>query len=160
MGNNYANRTHAELWHSAIATSGTMRISAEVQGRLLDGKGVTRRERQLVYTNAPGANKDLADLLEALADQVHHGPHIDGDAEQQIQQPGATLRAVFGPRLVELQRNARHLIVLEAANIALRKRAEAWLHAGGPGESPHARALSSNSGLAAVLAELDALRRG
>lgn len=100
----------------------------------------------------------MADLLEVLAQQVHHGG-ATGDPEKLLQQPSATLLSVFGPKLAEHQRNARHLVVLEAANIALRNRADDWLHAVDGELSRHARALASNSGLAEVLAELESLRK-
>lgn len=155
----FANATHAELYLSARGHAGTLRMSAEVQDLVLDRRYVTHQQRRLVRVPAPGADRELADLLEALAKQVHHGAHIEGDAEQQLKDPAATLLGVFGPKLVELQRNARHHVVLEAANVALRKRAEEWLEAGEPGQTRHARALASNRGLAEVLAELELVRR-
>lgn len=157
--NNFANSTHAELHLAAMAAAGTLRISADVQERLAQRKYVTKLERQLVRPHdAFGADRTLADLLEALAAQVHHGPHVEGDAAQLLQAPGATLCGVFGPLLVERQRNVRHQLVLDAANLVLRKRAAEWLHREVSGSTQHARALASNSGLAAVLEELQKLR--
>ena len=108
---------------------------------------------------APGAHRSLADLLDALAQQVHHGPLVEGDSAQLLQAPGASLLSVFGPRLAIGQRNARHLVVLEAANLVLAKRAEEWLQAGEPGATRHDRAIASNQGLAAVLGELETERK-
>ncbi|MFK3846650.1 hypothetical protein [Stenotrophomonas sp. NPDC078853] len=157
--NLFANSTHAELYGAAKGLSGELRMSAEVQDLLIDRRYVTHHQRRLVRTPAPGLDRQLADLLDALAKQVHHGAHIEGDAEQLLKDPAATLLGVFGPKLAELQRNARHHVVLEAANVTLRKRAAEWLEAGEPGQTRHARALASNRGLAEVLAELDALRK-
>ncbi|KAF1016233.1 MAG: hypothetical protein GAK31_01722 [Stenotrophomonas maltophilia] len=72
---------------------------------------------------------------------------------------GGALLQVFGPKLAEQQRNARHLVVLEAANIVLRTWAADGLHGGEAGSTRHDQALASNGGLAAVLAELEALRK-
>lgn len=157
--NNFANATHAELYLSAQAEAGTLRMSAEAQTRVLQRQHVTREQRRLIRAPTPGGDQVLADLLEALAKQVHHGAHIEGDAEQLLQDPGATLLDVFGPKLAELQRNARHHVVLEAANVTLRTHAATWLEAGQPGQTRHARALGSNRGLAEVLAELEQCRR-
>ncbi len=157
--NHYANSTHAELRGEALAKAGALRFSADVQELIAEGTYVTREQRRLVRPpNAYGADRMLADLLDALAAQVHHGQHIPGDAEQLLQDPAATLVSVFGPKLAEQQRNARHLIVLEAANVVLRKRAAEWLHAGEAGSTPYERALASNSGLRAVLQELESRR--
>lgn len=156
--NLFANSTHAELHGAAKGLAGELRMSAEVQELLLDKRYVSPHQRRLLRTPTPGIDRQLADLLDALAKQVHHGAHIEGDAEQLLKDPAATLLGVFGPKLAELQRNARHHVVLEAANVTLRKRAAEWLEAGEPGQSRHARALASNRGLAEVLAELEALR--
>jgi hypothetical protein len=158
--NLFANSTHAELHGAAKGVAGELRMSAEVQDLVLDRRYVTAQQRRLVRTPAPGIDRTLADLLDALAKQVHHGAHIEGDAEQLLQDPDATLLSVFGPKLVELQRNARHLVVLEAANVTLRTHAAAWLEAGEAGQTRHARALASNRGLAEVLANLEKLRNG
>lgn len=99
----------------------------------------------------------MADLLEVLAQQVHHGG-ANVDPEKLLQQPSATLLSVFGPKLAEHQRNARHLVVLEAANIALRNRADEWLHAVDGELSRHAHALASNRGLAEILLQLECSR--
>lgn len=99
----------------------------------------------------------MADLLEVLAQQMHHGG-VNGNPEKLLQQPSATLLTVFGPKLAEHQRNARHLVVLEAANIALRSRADDWLRTGYGGTSKHEHALTSNRGLAEILSELEILR--
>lgn len=157
--NLFANSTHAELHGAAKGLAGELRMSAEVQELLLDKRYVSPHQRRLLRSPAPGIDRQLADLLDALATQVHHGEHIERDAEQLLKDPAATLLGVFGPKLAELQRNARHHVVLEAANVALRKRAAEWLEAGEPGHSRHARALASNRGLAEVLAELEQCRR-
>ncbi|WP_182655551.1 hypothetical protein [Stenotrophomonas lacuserhaii] len=157
--NLFANSTHAELWLAAAAEAGELRTSAEVLELVHQKKYVSAHQRRQIRTPAPGTERRLADLLDALSKQVHHGAHIEGDAEQLLKDPAATILGVFGPKLAELQRNARHHVVLEAANVALRKRAEEWLEAGEPGQTRHTRALASNSGLAEVLAELDALRK-
>lgn len=156
--NNFANATHAELYLSAQAEAGTLRMSAEAQTRVLQRQHVTREQRRLIRAPTPGGDQVLADLLEALAKQVHHGAHLDGDAEQLLRDPGATLLGVFGPKLAELQRNARHHVVLEAANVALRKQAAAWLEEVSGDATRHARAVASNRGLAEVLAELEQCR--
>lgn len=156
----YANSTHAELYGRAKAEAGLLRVSAEAQELVLAKRAISHRQRQQIRAPmTPGADRALADLLDALARQVHHGQHIDGDAEQLLAGQGRTLLQVFGPKLAEQQRNARHLVVLEAANIVLRTRAAEWLHGGDAGSTRHDRALASNSGLAAVLAELEALRK-
>lgn len=157
--NLFANSTHAELHGAAKGLAGELRMSAEVQELLLGKRYVSPHRRRLLRTPAPGIDRQLADLLDALAKQVHHGAHIEGDAEQLLKDPAATLLGVFGPKLAELQRNARHHVVLEAANVTLRARASAWLEAGEPGETRHARALASNSGLAEILKEMEPLRR-
>lgn len=157
--NLFDNSTHAELHGAAKGLAGELRMSAEVQDLLLDRRYVSAHQRRLLRTPTPGMDRQLADLLDALATQVHHGAHIEGDAEQLLKDPGATLLGVFGPKLAELQRNARHHVVLEAANVTLRKRAAEWLEAGEPGQTRHARALASNRGLAEVLAELQMLRK-
>ncbi len=100
----------------------------------------------------------MADLLEVLAQQVHHGGGTGGDPEKMLQHPGATLTSVFGPKLTEQLRNARHVLVLEAANITLRNRAHDWLSTADGGPTRHSRAVASNAGLAEVLRELEALR--
>ncbi|MEN5041134.1 hypothetical protein ABE424_13155 [Stenotrophomonas sp. TWI1149] len=100
----------------------------------------------------------MADLFEALADHVHHGGNAADGGERALQHPGATLLSVFGPKLADHIRNGRHLVVLEAANITLRSRADDWLSAVDGGMCRHARALTSNSGLADVLAELEEIR--
>ncbi|HBG90034.1 MAG TPA: hypothetical protein DDX20_07775 [Stenotrophomonas sp.] len=156
----FANSTHAELWGRAKALAGTLRLSAEVQDLVLANKPTTHwQRRQIRGAMTPGADRELASLLEALAGHVHHGEHVEGDSSRQILEPGATLLTVFGPRLVMHQRNTRHLVVLEAANLVLRKRAAEWLHAGEPGATRHDRAIASNQGLASVLAELEAIRK-
>lgn len=157
--NLFANSTHAELHYAAVGLAGELRTSAHVQELVLQRRHVTAQQRRLVRTPAPGIDRQLADLLDALAKQVHHGAHLEGDAEQLLQDPVATLLGVFGPKLVELQRNARHQVVLEAANVALRTHAAAWLEAGEGGQSRHARALAGNRGLAEVLVELDQVRK-
>ena len=155
----FANSTHAELWGRAKALAGALRQSAEVQDLVLANKPTTHWQRQQIRAAmTPGADRALADLLEALASQVHHGSHIEGDAAQLLLAPGANLLSVFGPRLASEQRNARRLVVLEAANLVLRTRASEWLQAGEPGATRHDRAIGSNQGLAAVLAELEAMR--
>ncbi len=157
--NLYENSTHAELHLAAVAAAGTLRMSADVQQRLAEGRGVTHAQRQLVRPpGAYGTDRSLADLLEALAKQVHHGLHIEGDAQQLLQDPGATLLGVFGPKLAEAQRNARHHVVLEAANVTLRTHAAEWLKSGEPGQSRYDRAVASNRGLADILAELEKSR--
>ena len=156
----YANSTHAELWLRAKAEAGALRQSADVQDLVLAKRPTTHWQRQQIRAAmAPGADRSLADLLDALARQVHHGEHLEGDAAQQLLEPGATLLTVFGPRLANGQRNARHQVVLEAANLVLRTRAKEWLNAGKPGETRHDRAIASNRGLAAVLGELEAERK-
>jgi len=158
----YANSTHAELWLRAKAEAGALRQSADVQDLVLAKRPTTHWQRQQIRAAmAPGADRSLADLLDALARQVHHGEHleVEGDAAQQLLEPGATLLTVFGPRLANRQRNARHQVVLEAANLVLRTRAKEWLNAGKPGETRHDRAIASNRGLAAVLGELEAERK-
>ncbi|GEM_PF-1602709 len=157
--NLFANSTHAELHGAAKGLAGELRMSADVQDLLLDKRYVPPHQRRLLRTPAPGVDRRLADLLDALAKQVHHGTYIEGDAEQLLQDSDATLLGVFGPKLVELQRNARHHVVLEAANVTLRTHAATWLEAGQPGQTRHARALGSNRGLAEVLAELEQCRR-
>lgn len=156
----YANSTHAELWLRAKAEAGALRQSADVQDLVLAKRPTTHWQRQQIRAAmAPGADRSLADLLDALASQIHHGQHIRGDAEQLLQDPTTSLLSVFGPRLAEYQRNARHLVVLEAANVVLRKNSSAWLHGGEAGQTPHERSLASNGGLAAVLQELEARRK-
>lgn len=156
----YANSTHAELWLRAKAEAGALRQSADVQDLVLAKRPTTHWQRQQIRAAmAPGADRSLADLLDALARQVHHGEHLEGDAAQQLLEPGTTLLTVFGPRLANRQRNARHQVVLEAANLVLRTRAKEWLNAGKPGETRHDRAIASNRGLAAVLGELEAERK-
>lgn len=155
--NCYANSTHAELHVFAGTAAAQLRGAADYTDTLAAGR-TAGKWRAFGKTPAPGRDRQLANLLDALARQVHHGAHIEGDAEQQLRESGATLLGVFGPRLVNLQRNARHLVVLEAANVTLRTRAEEWLAAGQPGRTTHERALASNQGLAEVLAELELLR--
>lgn len=155
----YANSTHAELWLRAKAEAGVLRQSAAVQDLVLAKKPTTQRQRQQIRAAmAPGADRSLADLLDALARQVHHGEHLEGDSAQLLKAPGASLLSVFGPRLAMGQRNTRHLVVLEAANLVLGKRAEVWLQAGEPEANRHDRATASNQGLASVLLELEAER--
>lgn len=156
--NLFANSTHAELWLAAAAEAGELRTSAEVLELVHQKRYVSAHQRRKIRTPAPGTDRRLADLLDALAKQVHHGAHIGGDAEQLLKDPAASLLGVFGPKLAELQRNARHHVVLEAANVTLRKRAAEWLEAGEPGQTRNARALASNSALAEVLNELETLR--
>ncbi|QNR96687.1 hypothetical protein ICJ04_14470 [Stenotrophomonas sp. 169] len=156
--NNFTNSTHAELHGTAVGLAGLLRTSAHVQDRLLDKRRVTHHQRRFIRAPSPGGDRELADLLDMLAKQVHHGARIEGDAEQLLKDPAASLLGVFGPKLVELQRNARHHVVLEAANVTLRTHAAAWLDAGEHGQSRHARALASNRGLAEVLNELETLR--
>ncbi|HHA2936747.1 hypothetical protein [Stenotrophomonas maltophilia] len=156
----YANSTHAELWLRAKAEAGALRQSADVQDLVLAKRPTTHWQRQQIRAAmAPGADRSLADLLDALASQIHHGRHIPGDAEQLLQDPATSLLSVFGPKLAEHQRNARHLVVLEAANVVLRKDSSGWLHGGEPGQTPHERSLASNGGLATVLQELEARRK-
>lgn len=82
----------------------------------------------------------MADLFEVLAHQVYHGGNAADGAEKALQQLGATLPSVFGPKLADHIRDARHLVVLEAANITLRSRADDWLSAVDDGVSRYARA--------------------
>ncbi|MBD8635645.1 hypothetical protein [Stenotrophomonas sp. CFBP 13725] len=156
--NNFTNSTHAELHGTAAGLAGLLRTSADVQDRVLDKRHVTHHQRRLIRTPSPGGDRELADLLDMLAKHVHHGAHIEGDAEQLLKDSAATLLGVIGPKLVALQRNARYHVLLEAANVTLRKRAAEWLDAGEPGQTRHARALASNRGLAEVLNELENLR--
>lgn len=157
--NLFANSTHAELWFAAGAEAGELRTSAKVLELLHQKRYVSAHQRRQVRTPAPGTDRKLADLLDALAKQVHHGAHVEGDAEQLLRDPAATLLGVFGPKLKQLQRNARHHVVMEAANVALRTHAAAWLETGEAGQTRHARALASNRGLAEVLIELELLRQ-
>jgi len=157
--NQFENSTHAELYGCAVAAAGTLRMSADVQQLVAEGRPTTHAQRRLIRpADAYGADRVLADLLDALARQVHHGQHLEGDAEQLLLDPAESLLTVFGPKLSEAQRNARHQIVLEAANVTLRSRAAAWLYDGQPGQARHARAVASNSGLAKVLAQLEEIR--
>ncbi|WP_256775463.1 MULTISPECIES: hypothetical protein [unclassified Stenotrophomonas] len=157
MKNQFASSTHAELRGTALGYAAGLREQAEIHD-LIAKKLATAQHRRRVAP-APGKDRSMADLFEALAYQVHHGGSAGDNAENLLQEPGATLLSVFGPKLAEHLRNARHLVVLEAANIALRNRADDWLHAVDGELSRHARALASNSGLADVLAELESLRK-
>ncbi|MBU2049670.1 MAG: hypothetical protein KKH61_11920 [Gammaproteobacteria bacterium] len=156
MKNQFARFTHAELRGTALNYAAGLREQADIHD-LIGANRATGPQRRRVLP-APGRDRSMADLLEVLAQQVHHGG-ATGDPEKLLQQPSATLLSVFGPKLAEHQRNARHLVVLEAANIALRNRADDWLRAVDGELSRHARALASNSGLAEVLAELESLRK-
>lgn len=157
MKNQFARFTHAELRASALGYAAGLREQAEIHD-LIAGNRATARQRRRV-SPAPGKDRSMADLFEALAHQVHHGGNAADGAEKALQQPGATLLSVYGPKLADHLRNARHLVVLEAANITLRSRADDWLSAVDGELSRHARALASNSGLAEVLAELESLRK-
>jgi hypothetical protein len=50
-------------------------------------------------------------------------------------------------------------VVLEAANVVLRKDSSDWLYGGEARQTPHERSLASNGSLAAVLQELEARRK-
>jgi hypothetical protein len=94
-----ANSTHAELWLRAKAEAGALRQGAYVQDLVLAKRPTTHWQRQQIRAAiAVGADRSLADLLDALASQIHHGQHIPGDAEQLLQDPATSLLSLFGPK--------------------------------------------------------------
>lgn len=102
------------------------------------------------------ASIDTAHLLLALAMQLHDARLA---ASGGVTQAAGTLRSRYRARLDQLQRNARYEVLRAAADELLGGRADAWLQPGKYADSPYERALASNAGLAAILDELDALRK-
>ncbi len=105
-----------------------------------------------------GPHSDTGHLLLALAMELH-------DSRMATRGPGGDLKGAgtlidaYGPRLELLLRNARHEVLLDAADVVLGAKARAWLNPGYYEGSPVQRGMASDAGLLEVLAELELLRK-
>lgn len=129
--NPYINQTRSELFDSAQNRA----------GKLLDGP-----------------HSDTGHLLLAMAMELHTSKMATRGPGGNLKGAGTLLDA-YGPRLELLLRNARHEVLLDAADVVLGAKARAWLNPGYYEGSPVQRGMASDAGLLEVLAELELLRK-
>ena len=129
MANPYIDHTRLELYRAAQARAG-----------------------ELLESDA-----DTAHLLLAMAMQLHVAHRASRGPDGGIS--GQSLHDAYRDRLALLMRNARYEVLRDAADAVLGQGAHQWLTAPAAGGSPYERAVAGNTGLAEVLAELEAMRK-
>lgn len=105
-----------------------------------------------------GPHSDTGHLLLAMAMQLHTAAMATRGPGGQLKGSGSLLEA-YSTRLERMQRDARHEVLRDAADLVLGNRAFHWLRSCDGAGSPYYRALESDSGLREVLGELEALRK-